>query len=52
MLAKLDLVHAYIEMGESDEALEMLRKIGVTDDAEVDREVAELIQQLEGNSGR
>ncbi|WP_126826266.1 FimV/HubP family polar landmark protein [Pseudidiomarina taiwanensis] len=52
VLAKLDLVHAYIEMGESDEALEMLRKIGVTDDAEVDREVAELIQQLEGRSGR
>ncbi|PTB88022.1 peptidoglycan-binding protein, partial [Pseudidiomarina aestuarii] len=48
----LDLAQAYIEMGEIDDAQLLLNKIKHCGDDDIEREVAQLLQQLDGQSHR
>ncbi|HET8816584.1 MAG TPA: FimV/HubP family polar landmark protein, partial [Pseudidiomarina sp.] len=48
----LDLAQAYIEMGEMEDARILLNKIKHCGDDDIEREVAQLLQNLDGPSHR
>ena len=50
--AMLDLAQAYIDMGELDDARDLLVKIVKADDDEAQRDAQQLLQQLDGQAGR